>query len=140
MVLMKSNVHELVAMVELAHALGLDRLDVAHLTVLVPEMDCESLRHEPARADAALRAARARRSVGVSAESPADDVGSGAHRWSGCSASVALQRGLGAQPKARSTAGSTAQAQGISQEMVTARGWNGTLSFSSVSCFRYHSG
>lgn len=60
MVLMRSNVHELVPMVDLVHELGLDRLDVAHLTVLVPEMDAESLRHDPARADAALRAARAR--------------------------------------------------------------------------------
>lgn len=60
MVLMQSNVHELVAMVELVDSLGLDRLDVAHLTVLVPEMDQESLRHDPEGADAALRAARRR--------------------------------------------------------------------------------
>jgi MoaA/NifB/PqqE/SkfB family radical SAM enzyme len=57
MVLMKRNVHELTQMVELAHGLGLDRLDVAHLTVLVPEMDAESLRHDPQRADAAFKAA-----------------------------------------------------------------------------------
>jgi MoaA/NifB/PqqE/SkfB family radical SAM enzyme len=60
MVLMRANVHELTAMVELVHDLGLDRLDVAHLTVLVPEMDAESLRHDPEGADRALRAARAR--------------------------------------------------------------------------------
>jgi molybdenum cofactor biosynthesis enzyme MoaA len=60
MVLMQRNMHELVAMVELAHRLGMDRLDVAHLTVLVPEMDEESLRHEPAKADAALRMAQER--------------------------------------------------------------------------------
>jgi MoaA/NifB/PqqE/SkfB family radical SAM enzyme len=60
MVLMQRNMHELVAMVELAHDLSMDRLDVAHLTVLVPEMDGESLRHEPAKADAALRKAQER--------------------------------------------------------------------------------
>ena len=59
MVLMKRNVHELVEMVDLAHSLGLDRLDVAHLTVLVPELDGESLRHAPEQADEALRAAQA---------------------------------------------------------------------------------
>jgi MoaA/NifB/PqqE/SkfB family radical SAM enzyme len=60
MVLMQRNLHELEIMVELAHGLGMDRLDVAHLTVLVPEMDGESLRHNPAEADAGLRAAQAR--------------------------------------------------------------------------------
>ena len=60
MVLMRRNVHELVAMVDLAHGLGLDRLDVAYVTVIVPEMDVESLRHDPQGADAALRAARVR--------------------------------------------------------------------------------
>ena len=59
-VLMKRNVHELVDMVNLAHDLGLDRLDVAHLTVLVPEMDDESLRHAPEEADDALGRAQAR--------------------------------------------------------------------------------
>jgi len=60
MVLMKRNVHELEAMVELAHELGLDRLDVAHLTVLVPEMDSESLRHDPNMADTAFQSAQER--------------------------------------------------------------------------------
>ena len=57
---MKRNLHELVAMVDLAHSLGLDRLDVAYLTVIVPEMDCESLHHFPTEADAALKAAQLR--------------------------------------------------------------------------------
>ena len=60
MVLMRRNVLELVEMVELAHRLGVDRLEVAHLTVLVPEMEAESLVHHPALADAHLAAARAR--------------------------------------------------------------------------------
>ncbi len=60
MVLMRRNAHELSAMVDLAHSLKLDRLDVAHLTVLVPDMDCESLRHTPERADNTLRAAQSR--------------------------------------------------------------------------------
>ena len=60
MVLMNKNLGELVAMVEMAHGLGLDRLDVAHLTVIVPEMDAESLRHFPAKTDAVLMAAQAR--------------------------------------------------------------------------------
>ncbi len=60
MVLMKRNVSELVDMVDLARGLGLDRLEVAHLTVLTPELDHEHLRHHPEEADAALRAARAR--------------------------------------------------------------------------------
>jgi MoaA/NifB/PqqE/SkfB family radical SAM enzyme len=59
-VLMRRNLDELVALVELAHGLGLDRLDVAHLTVLVPEMEQESLRHEPERTDEALAAAQSR--------------------------------------------------------------------------------
>ncbi len=57
-VLMKRNVHEASALVRLAHELRLDRLDVAHLTVLVPEMECESLRTVPERSDAALRGAQ----------------------------------------------------------------------------------
>ena len=51
MVLMRRNVEELVEMVRFCVALGLDRLDVAHLTVLVPEMEEESLRHHPQVSD-----------------------------------------------------------------------------------------
>lgn len=58
MVLMRDNVHELVEMVRLADELRLDRLDVAHVTVLVPEMDAQSTRHIPAEVDAALKAAQ----------------------------------------------------------------------------------
>ena len=60
MVLMRRNVHELVQMVELAHRLGLDQLEVAHLTVLTEEMEEESLRHHPEECDRWLRAAQAR--------------------------------------------------------------------------------
>jgi len=60
MVLMRDNVHELTQMVDLAHGLGLARLDVAHLTVLVPEMDAQSTRHIPDRVDKAIQAAQAR--------------------------------------------------------------------------------
>jgi len=58
MVLMRDNVHELVDMVRLADRLRLDRLDVAHVTVLVPEMDHQSTRHIPTEVDAALHAAQ----------------------------------------------------------------------------------
>lgn len=60
MVLMRRNLKELIDMVELAHSLDLDRLDVAHLTVLVPELDVESLRHIPDEADEVFLAAQAR--------------------------------------------------------------------------------
>ena len=60
MVAMKANIHELSAMVDLAHSLGLDRLDVAHLTVLVPEMDPQSTRHDPDRTNSALLGAQRR--------------------------------------------------------------------------------
>ncbi len=59
MVLMRDNVHELTAMVQLADRLGLDRLDVAHVTVLVPELDHQSTRHIPEVVDDAIRAAQA---------------------------------------------------------------------------------
>lgn len=58
MVLMRDNVHELVEMVRLADRLGLDRLDVAHVTILVPELDEQSTRHIPDVVDAALHAAQ----------------------------------------------------------------------------------
>ena len=58
MVLMRDNVHELVEMVRLADRLGLDRLDVAHVTVLVPELDNQSTRHIPDVVDDALHAAQ----------------------------------------------------------------------------------
>ena len=45
---------------DLAWELGLDRLEVAHLTVLSPELDAEHLRHDPALAEACLSAARRR--------------------------------------------------------------------------------
>ena len=57
-VLMSRNVHELSDLVRLAHDLGLDRLDVAHLTVLVPEMESESMLADPSRSDAAMRDAQ----------------------------------------------------------------------------------
>jgi len=60
MVLMRANVDELSDMVDLAYGLGLDSLEVAHVTVLSDEMDAESLRHCPELADRALAAARSR--------------------------------------------------------------------------------
>ena len=60
MVAMRDNIHELSAMVELAWGLRLDRLDVAHLTVLVPEMDAQSTRHDPSGTDQAILAAQRR--------------------------------------------------------------------------------
>jgi MoaA/NifB/PqqE/SkfB family radical SAM enzyme len=60
MVLMRRNVHELVDMVALAHELGLDGLEVAHLTVLSDALDGESMRHAPAESDAAFSAAQHR--------------------------------------------------------------------------------
>ncbi len=61
MVLMRRNVHQLSDMVDLARDLGLDRLEVAHLTAFTDEIDRdESLRHCPDLADNALRAARKR--------------------------------------------------------------------------------
>ncbi len=60
MVLMKDNAHELVAMVDLAKALGVDQLEVAYLTALTPELDTKSLRHSPALANDVLDAAQAR--------------------------------------------------------------------------------
>ena len=60
MVLMRDNVHELTQMVELSHQMGLDRLDVAHLTVLVPEMDEQSTRHIPDEVDQSILSAQQR--------------------------------------------------------------------------------
>ena len=60
MVLMRQNVHELVDMVELVHGLGIGRLEVAHMTVIVPEMASEELRLVPDLADKWLIDARNR--------------------------------------------------------------------------------
>lgn len=57
-VLMHRNVHELDDLVRMAHGLGLDRLDVAHVTVLVPELESESLHNRADLADSALRSAQ----------------------------------------------------------------------------------
>ncbi len=59
-VLMRQNLDELVGLVDLAHDLGLDGLEIAHMTVLTEAMDGESLRHTPEAADKAFAAARAR--------------------------------------------------------------------------------
>jgi MoaA/NifB/PqqE/SkfB family radical SAM enzyme len=60
MVLMRRNAEELVELVELAHDLGVDRLEVAHLTVLSDELEPESLRHHPELCDRVLAEARRR--------------------------------------------------------------------------------
>ena len=59
MVLMQRNLHQLVDMVDFAHRIGVDRLEVAHLTAFNDEMDGESCRHTPEKTDDVLRAARA---------------------------------------------------------------------------------
>ncbi len=60
MVVMKRNLHQLVEMVELSHALGVDRFEATYITVMSDDMEHESPRLEPEIADAAVRAARAR--------------------------------------------------------------------------------
>ena len=60
MVLMRRNIEELVQMVDLVHDLGVDRLELAHLTVFDEALDSESLRHYPELCDRSLRAARDR--------------------------------------------------------------------------------
>jgi len=60
MVLMKRNMHQLVEMVDFAHNIGVDRLEVAHLTAFNDEMDSESMRHSPDEADEWIRKARQR--------------------------------------------------------------------------------
>jgi len=60
MVLMQRNLHQLVEMVEFAHTVGVDRLEVAHLTAFTDEMEAESLRHDPELADKWLGMARNR--------------------------------------------------------------------------------
>ena len=60
MVLMQQNLSQLVEMVEFAHTIGVDRLEVAHLTAFTDEMEAESLRHTPKLADEWLEKARTR--------------------------------------------------------------------------------
>ena len=60
MVMMRRNIEELVEMVELVHELGVDRLELAHLTVLEADLDAESLRHYPELCDRYLAEARRR--------------------------------------------------------------------------------
>ncbi len=60
MVLMRRNLHQLVEMVDFAHAVGVDRLEVAHLTAFNDDMDAESCRHAPEEADDWLKKARHR--------------------------------------------------------------------------------
>ena len=59
MVLMRRNLHQLTEMVDFAHDIGVDRLEVAHLTAFNDEMDAESCRNAPEETDAALSDARA---------------------------------------------------------------------------------
>jgi len=66
MVWMRDNLEELPLMVELVSELGLDRLEVAHLTAFDPENEARSLRHVPERADAISEVAWERaRALGV---------------------------------------------------------------------------
>ncbi|MEC7241815.1 MAG: SPASM domain-containing protein [Myxococcota bacterium] len=59
MVLMRRNLHQLTGMVDFAQDIGVDRLEVAHLTAFNDEMEAESCRNAPEETDAALSAARA---------------------------------------------------------------------------------
>ena len=58
MVLMKRNLHQLTEMVDFAHTIGVDRLEVAHLTAFNDDMEAESCRHIPGETDVALNVAR----------------------------------------------------------------------------------
>ena len=49
---MQPNADQLPGLLELVAELGLDRLDVAHMTAFTPENEARSLRHVPERADA----------------------------------------------------------------------------------------
>ncbi len=59
-VLMEFNVHELPLFVDLAKALGADRVESNHMMVFSPELDFQSLLHAKARANHFFDAARAR--------------------------------------------------------------------------------
>lgn len=60
MVLMRRNIDQLPAMVDLAHDLGVDSVGAVHLTVFADHMEDESLRHCPDRADRAFAEAERR--------------------------------------------------------------------------------
>ncbi len=60
MVLMRQNIEQLPAMVDLAADLGVDAVGAVHLTVFREELDAESLRHSPALSDAQFAAAQQR--------------------------------------------------------------------------------
>jgi len=59
-VLMRRNIHQLPDLVDLCADLGLDAIGMAHLTVMTPELDGESLRHDPDLAERWIAAARHR--------------------------------------------------------------------------------
>ena len=59
-VLMRRNIHELADLVSLAHDLGLDRLEAAHVTAFNDEIEQQTLRLTPELADTAIRAAQDR--------------------------------------------------------------------------------
>jgi MoaA/NifB/PqqE/SkfB family radical SAM enzyme len=68
---MRDNLDHLPPIIELAAALGLDLVTVAHLTVHAPEQDPQSLRHCPERADRArTQAARLAQRRGVALDLP----------------------------------------------------------------------
>jgi len=60
MVLMRQNIHQLIEMVELSKAVGVDRFEATYITVMSDEMEHESPRLIPSEADAIVRAARDR--------------------------------------------------------------------------------
>jgi len=76
-VLMRDTIDELPMLVDLAADLGVDSLGAVHLTVFEDALDAQSLRHTPARSDAAFAEARRRaRARGLLLNLPPDMDGS----------------------------------------------------------------
>lgn len=94
MVLMKRNIAQLPAMVDMAADLGLDSVGAVHLTVFADHLDGESLRHRPAVADAAFALARQRAAAAhVTLNLPPDMDGT-LHRTSPTRARIDHARGI----------------------------------------------
>jgi len=76
-VLMRDNIDELPMLVDIAADLGVDSVGAVHLTVFEAALDSQSLRHTPARSDAAFARARERAQArGITLNLPPDMDGS----------------------------------------------------------------